>query len=165
MVYYVLYFSCVISRQRPYIFYAAEVGVTALLWLMGLITLCLVSRVLVAPLAVDKTSQSGDSKVTSSQVKMAIVLLSLTGATWLIALLTSRLHSRILEWIFCICNILVGFLVMVFRCVLHAEAQAAWQELCSHGTFHRSRGSPSSSLNASRDSDHMDVFATNTIIT
>lgn len=159
--------SCFFPEQNKYVVFIGEISIVSLLWLIGVITLILVGRVFLQPYSVDKPL-AGDPRLTLGQVRASGIILGLAGVTWVIGILALRLRIIALEYTFCFCNITLGFLIFLFRCILDPEARSSWNQFCLEGTCKQTRGStatPESDPSPERSSRFGDVFATNPIIT
>ena len=100
---------------------------------------------------------------------------------WLFGVLALRKPTKVLEWLFCIFNILLVILMFLSRCVFYPRVRSSWAQMCggsgSNGegsiVFNRGQRWPttgrdsdsSSSLSQAFDNQQADVFARNSVIT
>ncbi|XP_023930468.1 neurogenic locus notch homolog protein 1 isoform X2 [Lingula anatina] len=168
---------CRLTSANPYVYYISFLGPSCLILIFNSVVFVLVSRVILRPRVKGlqgKRSQE-QPKVSAAQVRGAISVMVLLGITWVFGAFAAGEAKVVFAYIFCVANSLQGFLIFLFRCLLHPEARSAWVQLVTTGTFKKTRSRASSRASSgehtnSHNSNHdnrrtfKETFTTNKIV-
>ena len=129
--------SCRLTPQHAAVYYGAFIGPSCLMLAINTIVFLLVVRVIVhqgsRSRSIGKVSSCAGSgqQVTMVQIRGAVTVMALLGVTWVSGTLALGPMRLILQYVFCICNSLQGFVIFVVRVVQFPEARNAWSALWS----------------------------------